>query len=120
MGRFPAVLEAYGASLDKDTFDEDVFLDGVLELLWNASETTSSSVFCSVYLLNKHPDVVSKIKAELVENEITSGSTDSLNHKQLQSLKYVDTVVKELLRVLPPIGGAYREVIEEFSVGVST
>ncbi|CAC5366137.1 CYP26A [Mytilus coruscus] len=117
LGRFPAVLEAYGASLDNNTFDEDAFLDGVLELLWNASETTSSSVFCSVYLLTKHPDVVRRIKEELVENEITSDATESLNHKQLQSLKYVDTVVKELLRVVPPIGGAYREVIEEFSVG---
>lgn len=117
--RFPSVLEAYGATLDDTTFNEDTFLDAVLELLWNASETTSSSAFCAVYVLSKHPDVVKKIQNELIENDISSGFTEPLNYKQLHSLKYVELVVKELLRLLPPVGGAYREVIEEFSVGVS-
>lgn len=117
--RFPSVLEAYGATLNDTTFSEDAFLDAVLELLWNASETTSSSAFCAVYILSKHPEVVKKIQNELLENDISSGFTEPLNYKQLYSLKYVELVVKELLRLLPPVGGAYREVIEEFSVGVS-
>lgn len=117
--RFPSVLEAYGATLDDTTFNEDAFLDAVLELMWNASETTSSSAFCAVYILSKHPEIVKKIQNELIENDISSGFTEPLNYKQLHSLKYVELVVKELLRLLPPVGGAYREVIEEFSVGVS-
>lgn len=55
-----------------------------------------------------------------MENDVSTSYSEPINHKQLQSLKYVDMVVREVLRIMPPIGGAYRQVVEEFSVGVCT
>ena len=54
--------------------------------------------------MSKHPDVQQKIKAELTNG----GQSQTLTVDRLDSLTYLDCVVKEVLRFCPPISGTQR------------
>ena len=41
-----------------------------------------------------------------------------LNLNMLEQLPYLDSVVKEVLRLAPPIGGGYRKALQTFEVNV--
>lgn len=107
---FPSVLQAYGADSDEHARpDDDRLLDAIVELMWNASETVSSAAFSIVYHLTRNPSALQKARKELdCEDGETTGPS------------YVDCVVKEALRVTPPIGGAYRKVTKSIVMEAST
>ncbi|RDL38626.1 uncharacterized protein BP5553_02966 [Venustampulla echinocandica] len=78
-----------------------------------AGHDSSSSTICYVYhLLSKHPEVLSKLRAEHDEvfGENVSDAPRLLREQPalLQKLDYTMSVIKEVLRIYPPIGGSYR------------
>ncbi|KAI9743076.1 MAG: hypothetical protein M1818_003371 [Claussenomyces sp. TS43310] len=62
------------------------------------SDTTSSSLVSIIYLLLAYPDKYEKLKQEI---HLYDGP---LNHHNLAKFAYLNAVVKEALRLLPPIG----------------
>lgn len=64
-------------------------------------ESTSSALAWFIHLMSKNPDVQKKIKTEL------SDRTD-LNLEQIDSMIYLDCVIKEVLRFCPPAVGTAR------------
>ena len=46
-------------------------------------------------------------------------SDADLDIVKINKLKYVNHVVKEALRILPPVGGGYRKALQTFDVDVS-
>jgi len=88
--------------------------EAILELLWNSSETVSSAAFAIVYHLSRNPKYLYKLQEELrnVEDPTVEADRPSI------CPSYTDCVVKEALRVMPPVGGAYRKVTKPFEVEV--
>lgn len=71
-------------------------------------DTTSTALTWFIHLTSKHPEVQQKIKAELKnENE-----TPDLTSERLDSLVYLDCVIKEVFRYCPPINGTVRTLTE--------
>ncbi|CAF2844304.1 unnamed protein product [Rotaria sp. Silwood2] len=66
-------------------------------------ETTASAVAWFIHLLSKNSRVQRKIKAELAQNTQYKLSID-----QLDSLVYLDCVIEEVLRFVPPTNGTTR------------
>ena len=79
-------------------------LNEVLSLLIAGCETTAASLSWFIHLVSKHPEVQQKIKEELLK----SGDQHELNIDRLDSLVYLDCVVKEVLRFNPPADGILR------------
>ncbi|CAF3597985.1 unnamed protein product [Rotaria sp. Silwood1] len=79
-------------------------LGEMLMFLVAGFETTSTALAWSIHLLSKHPKVQQKIKAELIKENVHH---DSILHR-LDSLVYLDCVVKEILRFSPPLDAAIR------------
>ena len=64
--------------------------------------------------------MVERIGVELFNPGLSHNrEEDNLDLKTLYELEYVDCVVKEILRVAPPVGGGYRKALETFEVNVS-
>jgi cytochrome P450 len=61
-------------------------------------ETTSSSVTWALYLLSTYPDVQDKLRHELQSLDFDN----SPNFEQVESLKYLNNVCREVLRFIPP------------------
>ncbi|KZV67385.1 cytochrome P450 [Peniophora sp. CONT] len=71
-------------------------------------ETTSTSVTWITYALSSHPEVQDKLRAEILGSDF--GDRPSM--AQLSELKYLDAVVRETLRVYPPVPLMTRAVTE--------
>jgi cytochrome P450/NADPH-cytochrome P450 reductase len=79
-------------------------LDEMISFLTAGFETTSTALSWFIFAMSKYPRVQQKIKAELKgENERYDLSVD-----RLDSLVYLDCVIKEIFRYYSPISGTTR------------
>jgi cytochrome P450 len=70
--------------------------------------TTSASLVWFIFFISKYPNVQNKIKKELSEYD-----RQRLSIEQLDSLIYLESVIREVLRCVPPAIGAVRTVIAD-------
>lgn len=65
-------------------------------------ETTSTSLSFSSYLLAKHQDIQDRLRAEIMSVLHRDGS---LNYDNVFGMRYLNQVVQESLRIMPPVIG---------------
>lgn len=115
------VVDSYNSVCEKLSMDDEYEVsEGMLDLLYAGHETVTSLITSSVMLLGKHKHVVEKLREELVNNNIHCGSEQSdndLSYQKIGELKYLNHVVREVLRVCPPVGGGFRRVLRDFELG---
>lgn len=85
--------------------------DQILLLLFAGHETLTSAIASFCLLLAQHPQVMAQARAEQQELQKLQRSP-SLSLDDLKQMTYLDRVLKEVLRLIPPVGGGFREVIE--------
>uniref|UniRef100_A0A8C4YLL7 Cytochrome P450 family 26 subfamily C member 1 n=1 Tax=Gopherus evgoodei TaxID=1825980 RepID=A0A8C4YLL7_9SAUR len=95
--------------------------ESAIELIFAAFFTTASASTSLILLLLKHPSAVEKIRQELVSHELHRhchclSPAPEMNLDKLSRLRYLDCVVKEVLRVLPPVSGGYRTALQTFEL----
>ncbi|PSB27413.1 cytochrome P450 [Chlorogloea sp. CCALA 695] len=85
--------------------------DQVLMLLFAGHETLTSGLASFCLLLAQHPDILRRCRTEQQKFEKTKESTS----EALKQMPYLDQVLREVLRVIPPVGGGFRKVIRTCS-----
>lgn len=65
----------------------------------------STSTIWALYALIKHPEVQTKLR-----NELLKVSSDNPSMDELNALPYLDAVLRETLRLLPPLPYTFRIV----------
>ncbi|NWS72994.1 CP26C protein, partial [Crotophaga sulcirostris] len=94
--------------------------ESAIELIFAAFSTTASASTSLILLLLKHPSVIGKIRQELVSHELyqhwQSCCPSDISLEKLSRLRYLDCVVKEVLRMLPPVSGGYRTALQTFEL----
>lgn len=89
-------------------------LIGQATIMFVASyENVASVLTWTALLLAQHPRVMEQLRAELTT--VLGGATPSA--EQLEQLPYLDAVVKESMRVLPPVPFLVRKVMEPTNLG---
>lgn len=92
-----------------------------MELIFAAHSTTASAATSLVLQLLLHPEVVQRLRLELEAQNLTSSSrlrVPDVSLEQLSQLAYLDRVIREVLRLLPPVSGGYRTVLQTFELEV--
>ncbi|AFY40660.1 (+)-abscisic acid 8'-hydroxylase [[Leptolyngbya] sp. PCC 7376] len=84
--------------------------DQILLLLFAGHETLTSSLVSFCLFVGQNRNVFEKICAEQTALDISG----ELDMNTLQQMTYLDQVFKEVLRIVPPVGGGFREVIQTF------
>lgn len=87
--------------------------DEVVTLLLAGHETTALSLTFTMYALSRHPEVESKLVAEL--DEVLDGETPTM--ADIPELTYTEQVVKESMRLYPPVPGIIREPVKPDIIG---
>ena len=65
------------------------------------------------------PAVVEKLCNELHEHGLLrENDGEDLTYDVINKLSYTNLVVREILRLSPPIGGAFRKALRTFEIGV--
>lgn len=82
-----------------DTLTEDELIGHINILLTAGHETTANALSWTVFLLSQHPQVMRQVYDELYE--VCHGNPPTL--EQLGHLHFLDRVIKESMRLLPPV-----------------
>ncbi|BAU63288.1 cytochrome P450 [Stanieria sp. NIES-3757] len=84
--------------------------DQVLLLLFAGHETLTSALASFCLLTAQHPEVLQRLREEQQQLSLAS----PLTLENLKQMTYLEQVLKEVMRIIPPVGGGFREVIESF------
>jgi len=101
------VRDEHGEPLPRDTVVDELQL-----LLFAGHDTTVAGSANAIYHLSTHPEVASKARAEQDGLEDRRFTTESI-----RSMIYLEAVIKESMRLIPPVGGAFRVMLEHAEFG---
>lgn len=87
--------------------------DQVLLLLFAGHETLTSAIASFCLLTAQHLDVLEKLRQEQDRLNITGTPT----LEDLKQMTYLEQVIKEVMRLIPPVGGGFREAVASFEFG---
>ncbi|WP_435359005.1 cytochrome P450 [Haloarchaeobius sp. DFWS5] len=105
------VVSALLAAEDEDgnTMSREQVRDEVMTLFIAGHETTALSLSFTFFVLAQHPDVEEKLVAEI--RETLGGDTPTV--ADLAAMPYLERVVKESMRLYPPVHAIVREPTED-------
>jgi retinoid hydroxylase len=86
--------------------------DQILVLLFAGHETLTSALASLCLLLAQHPAVLARAREEQ-----RSLGDQPLDFELLKQMPYLDQILKEVLRVVPPVGGGFRSVLKDCEYG---
>ena len=89
-----------------------------IDLLVAGYASTASAACSIIRQLHANKHVLVKVRKELKDHNMTQAGSP-LTLQDMNQLKYVSSVVKETLRMSPPIGAAFRKALRTFELDVS-
>ncbi|MEU1664919.1 cytochrome P450 [Streptomyces sparsogenes] len=84
----------------------------VMTFMFGGHETVASGLTWALYLLSRHPEVAARLEAEV--DEVLGGRVPGV--EDLPRLPYADRVVRESLRLYPPVSLISRTPLEDDTV----
>ncbi|OWR52238.1 cytochrome P450 [Danaus plexippus plexippus] len=102
-------LSGGAQSLTNDELREEI-----LTLIVAATDTSAVAMGYTLILLGKYPKIQDKVYKEL--NEIFGNSNRPLESEDLNKLKYLERVIKESLRLYPPVPFIIRKIEKEIKL----
>ncbi|PSN49032.1 Cytochrome P450 9e2 [Blattella germanica] len=93
--------------------DDDLVAQAFLFFL-AGFDTTSTLLSFSAYLLAIHPEAMAKLQKEIDEAMKANGGT--VSYETLHSLKYLDMVISESLRLYPPSVAMDRHCVKKYTL----
>nr|QNS29932.1 cytochrome P450 [Nothapodytes nimmoniana] len=88
--------------------------DKILGLLVGGHDTASSACTFVVKYLAELPEIYERVYREQMEISNSKSPGELLNWNDIQKMKYSWNVACEVLRLAPPLQGAFREAIADF------
>lgn len=99
----------------KPLTNEDI-REEVDTFMFEGHDTTTSGISHTLYLLARHPQVQQKVFEE-IQQVIGNDKDKPITMRELQDLKYLDVVIKESLRMYPPVPMIGRITEQEMEMG---
>jgi len=105
------MLSANASSVERDRLSDAELLGQMNVMIFAGLETTTAAVARALYMLAKHPHVQQQLRAEICDavtahqavNAKDGCGSVKLPYDSLMNLPFLDAVVRETLRLYPPI-----------------
>lgn len=91
----------------------DVLRSIILTFIFAGRDTTSECITYTFYSLARYPQIQEKIRAELRHTLGDHHSSESLTYENVQTMKYLDAVVHETLRLYPALPYNLKVAVED-------
>jgi cytochrome P450 family 4 len=99
---------------DHPLTDEEI-KEEVDTFMFEGHDTTTGAICFTVYLLSRYPRVQDKLFEEL-RHALGENQQTGVTYRNLQNLKYLELVIKESLRLYPPVPIIGRIVQEDVNL----
>ena len=97
-----AMPDSFVDQLEKETADHVALRDQLLNILLAGRDTTACCLSWTVRLIVRHPRVMHRLRAEI--KSVLGTETDAnITREQLRKMAFLFQVIKESLRVCPPV-----------------
>jgi cytochrome P450 len=108
-GEKPA-LDILSVAMESGGFSDDDLVNQLMTFLAAGHETTASAMAWAAYLLCKHPEIQTRLRAEL-HSEIPNllDPSSQITSADIDRLPYLNAVLNETMRVFPPVPLTLRE-----------
>ncbi|KAG8213983.1 cytochrome P450 [Butyriboletus roseoflavus] len=110
---------------DQRISDEDI-LHNINTFMFAGSDTTSLAVTWTLVLLARHPEIQTRLRAELL-NIVPSTPLSRLTIEEIESLHivisnhhYLNNIVRESLRLIPPVHSSLRIATQDDELPISS
>uniref|UniRef100_A0A1B0FY47 Uncharacterized protein n=1 Tax=Phlebotomus papatasi TaxID=29031 RepID=A0A1B0FY47_PHLPP len=103
------------ATVDGKPLSNEDIREEVDTFMFEGHDTTTSAMTFALYAISRHPDVQKKLYEEIVEI-VGKDRNTPLTYRHLQSLKYMELVIKETLRLYPPVPIYGRRIEEDMEI----
>ncbi|KAJ7667055.1 cytochrome P450 [Mycena rosella] len=92
--------ETFLSHLVEATDNKEVIRDAIFNIIIAGRDTTAATLTFGVYMLAEHPEIVERLR-----NEILSivGNSKMPTYDDLRSMKYLRAFINEILRLYPPV-----------------
>ncbi|KAI3997473.1 hypothetical protein MKX01_008080 [Papaver californicum] len=100
---------------DGNLKDELDIASKILGLFLGIDNTSGIVITFMIKYLAELPGVYSEVQKEIFEIESSKGLGESLNWDDIQKMKYTWNVACEVMRLVPPCQGTFREAIADFN-----
>lgn len=99
--------------------NDDLIRDQLITMLIAGHDTSTALLAWALYLLGQHPEALAQAQAEVDAILGPMGAADDPypTWERLQELRYLDQVIKETLRLYPPIHVGNRQAIGDMTLG---
>ncbi|XP_020373728.2 cytochrome P450 26B1-like [Rhincodon typus] len=91
--------------------------EALVELMFASCSTTASACTSLVLQLLKNPEILAKLRCDLQAKGFQSENAAMLRLSEFSHPQYLSNVIKEVLRLLPPVSGGYRVALQTFELG---
>ncbi|KAJ7728472.1 cytochrome P450 [Mycena metata] len=108
------LLKSNRTAAEEMKFMDDELVAQTSMIIHAGTDTTSSALNRIVHVLALHPDVQDKLRTEILATK------EPMEHDELVGLPYLDGVVRETLRLYPPITAMTRTVTHDCILPLST
>jgi cytochrome P450 len=98
---------------DGSRMSENEIIGETVAIFRGGSKTSASTLTWTLFLLTQHPDVYSALTDELTGT--LRGASPTL--KQLSQLPLLEGVIKESMRLIPPVLWGIRYSVDDFELG---
>lgn len=88
------------AKIDGKPLSDEGIREEVDTFMFEGHDTTTSTISFTLYNLAKYPEIQKKVYEEICE---VLGDKDSHTMQDLNKLRYLENVIKESLRLFPPV-----------------
>ncbi|KAL1427953.1 hypothetical protein MTO96_017072 [Rhipicephalus appendiculatus] len=102
--------------MEEGVFTEEEIREEVNTFMIGGFDTTAMAASFAIHLLGNHPEAQAKVHEE-IDAVFGSDEERPVTTEDIKQLKYLDCVIKEALRLYPPIPLIARELGEDLSFG---
>jgi cytochrome P450 len=110
------LLSMLMSARDEETgrqMDDKLLRDEVATLMLAGHETTANALSWTLMLLAQHPEVRQQLETEL--QQVLQGRLPTI--EDLGNLRYTSQIVKESMRLYPPVAIFGREAVQDCTIG---